>query len=110
MCGDGTIDGNGLKAWKAFWLRREWNGKCTNKDEQRPRLVYISNCKNVLVANLNMQNSHYWTNHIYKSNHVKYLSAVFFSPAEPIQAPSTDAIDIDVCSDFLSEELLYGGK
>lgn len=101
MCGDGTIDGNGLKAWKAFWLRREWNGKCTNKDEQRPRLVYISNCKNVLVANLNMQNSHYWTNHIYKSNHVKYLNCRIFSTAEPIQAPSTDAIDIDVCSDFL---------
>ncbi len=48
-----------------------------------------------------MQNSHYWTNHIYKSNHVKYLSCHIFSPAEPTQAPSTDAIDIDVCSDFL---------
>ena len=40
MCGPGTIDGNGLRAWRAFWLRRAWNPKCTNKDEQRPRLVY----------------------------------------------------------------------
>ena len=23
MCGKGTIDGNGLKSWRAFWLRRE---------------------------------------------------------------------------------------
>ncbi len=101
MCGPGTIDGNGLRSWKAFWLRREWNPQCTNKDEQRPRLVYISNSQNVLVAGLRLQNSHFWTNHIYKSHHVKYLYCRIFSPAEPVKAPSTDAIDIDVCSDFL---------
>lgn len=101
MCGSGTIDGNGLKSWKAFWLRRAWNPQCTNKDEQRPRLVYISNSRNVLVADLHLQNSHFWTNHIYKSHHVKYLNCRIFSPAKPVKAPSTDAIDIDVCSDFL---------
>ncbi len=101
MCGPGTIDGNGLRSWKAFWLRRQWNPQCTNKDEQRPRLVYISNSQNVLVAGLNFQNSHFWTNHIYRSNHVKYLNCRIFSPMSPVKAPSTDAIDIDVCSDFL---------
>ena len=101
MCGKGTIDGNGLRAWKAFWLRRIWNPECTNKDEQRPRLVYISNCKNVLVAQLHLQNSHYWTNHIYKSDHVKYIGCTIFSPASPVKAPSTDAIDIDACTDVL---------
>ncbi len=101
MCGPGTIDGNGLKAWKAFWLRRTWNPKCTNKDEQRPRLVYISNCTNVIVADLHLQNSHFWTNHIYKSSHVKYLNCKIFAPASPVKAPSTDAIDIDACTDFL---------
>lgn len=101
MCGPGTIDGNGLRAWKAFWLRRSWNSKCTNKDEQRPRLVYISNSQNVLVADLKLQNSHFWTNHIYRCNHVKYLNCRIFSPAEPVKAPSTDALDIDVCEDVL---------
>ena len=101
MCGPGTIDGNGLRSWKAFWLRREWNPKCTNKDEQRPRLVYLSNCKNVLVAELNLQNSHYWTNHLYRCEHVKYIGCRIFSPAKPVKAPSTDAIDIDVCTDVL---------
>jgi len=101
MCGPGTIDGNGLRSWKAFWLRRSWNPKCTNKDEQRPRLVYISNCKNVIVADLRLQNAHFWTNHIYKSDHVKYINCRIFSPASPVKAPSTDAIDIDVCTDFL---------
>lgn len=101
MCGKGTIDGNGLKSWKAFWLRRSWNPKCTNKDEQRPRLVYISNSSNVLVADLHLQNSHFWTNHIYKSHHIKYLNCTVFSPESPVKAPSTDAIDIDVCTDVL---------
>ena len=101
MFGPGTIDGNGLRSWKAFWLRRKWNNKCTNKDEQRPRLVYISNCKNVLIANLHLINSHFWTTHIYKCDHVKYLNCYIFSPVKPVRAPSTDAIDIDVCTDVL---------
>lgn len=101
MCGPGTIDGNGLQAWKAFWLRRQWNPNCTNKDEQRPRLVYISNSRNVLVADLHLKNSQFWTNHIYKCDHVKFLNCHIFSPKEPVKAPSTDAIDIDVCSDVL---------
>lgn len=101
MCGPGTIDGNGLRSWKAFRLRRRWNPKCTNKDEQRPRLVYLSDCKNVLIANLNLQNSHFWTTHIYRCHHIKYINCRIFSPAGPVRAPSTDAIDIDVCTDVL---------
>lgn len=101
MSGPGTIDGNGLKSWKAFWLRRTWNPQCTNKDEQRPRLVYISNSKNVLIADLHLQNSHFWTTHMYKCSHVKYINCTITSPAAPIKAPSTDAIDLDVCTDVL---------
>lgn len=101
MCGGGTIDGNGLRSWKAFWQRRAWNPQCTNKDEQRPRLVYISNCSNVLIADLHLQNAHFWTTHIYKCHHVKYINCNIFSPEEPVKAPSTDAIDIDVCTDVL---------
>lgn len=101
MCGPGTIDGNGLRSWKAFWLRRTWNRQCTNKEEQRPRLVYLSNCKNVMIADLNLQNSHYWTTHLYQCERVKYINCRIFSPAAPVKAPSTDAIDIDVCTDVL---------
>lgn len=101
LCGPGTIDGNGLRSWKSFWLRRSWNPQCTNKDEQRPRLVYLSGCKNVLIADLHLQNAHFWTTHIYKCDHVKYINCHIFSPAAPVKAPSTDAIDIDVCTDVL---------
>lgn len=99
--GKGTIDGNGLKSWKSFWIRREWNPGCTNKDEQRPRLIYISNCNNVLISGLKLKNSHFWTTHFYRCRYVKIIGCNIFSPVSPVAAPSTDAIDVDVCSDML---------
>lgn len=101
MCGKGTIDGNGSRAWKAFWKRREWNPNCTNKDEQRPRLVFLSNCKNAWIADLRLQNSPFWTNHIYQCTRVKFIGCYIFAPKAPVPAPSSDAIDIDVCTDVL---------
>ena len=101
LFGPGTIDGNGLRSWKAFWHRRAWNAKCTNKDEQRPRLVYISNSRHVTVAGLHLQNAAYWTNHLYRCQYVKYLDCTIDSPYVPVKAPSTDAIDLDVCADVL---------
>lgn len=107
MFGEGIIDGNGEKAWKAFWQRREWNPACTNKDEQRPRLVYFSNCKNVFVSGLTFQNSHFWTNHLYKCKFVKYLDCRITAPSKPIAAPSSDGIDIDVCEDVLIKNCYF---
>ncbi len=97
--GKGTVDGNGMRAWKAFWTRKKWNPACTNKDEQRPRLLYISNSKNVLVTGVRLQNSHFWTNHIYKCDHVRFLDCTIYAPSEPLGAPSSDAIDVDACCD-----------
>ena len=99
--GEGTIDGNGLRSWKDAWLRWTWNKNGTNKDVQRARLVYISNCKNVIISGVTLQNSQFWTTHLYRSLHVKYLDCRILSPVEPVKAPCTDAIDIDVCTDVL---------
>lgn len=101
VSGEGTIDGNGMRYWKAFWLRRTWNPQCTNKDEMRPRLVFISNCKNVQLDGLHLMNSAFWTTHIYRCENVKYLNLRITSPAVPVKAPSTDAIDIDACRNVL---------
>ncbi len=101
ICGGGAIDGNGLRAWKAFWLRRQWNPACTNKDEQRPRLVYVSRSSHVTIAGVTLRNAAFWTNHLYRCDHVKILDCVIYSPAEPVRAPSTDAIDLDACRDVL---------
>ncbi len=104
ISGRGTIDGNGFTYWKHFWERRTWNPKCTNKDEQRPRLVYISNSKNVQIENVHLQNSPFWTTHIYNSENVKLLRLYIYSPAKPVKAPSTDAIDLDVVKNILVKD------
>jgi hypothetical protein len=101
ISGQGTLDGNGLRYWKAFWLRREFNPNCTNMDELRPRLLYISNSKNVQISGIKLINSPFWTTHFYKCENVKLLDLYIYSPKEPVKAPSTDAVDIDACKNFL---------
>ena len=108
ITGKGTIDGNGLPYWQEFWIRRQWNPQCTNKDAQRPRLTYISNSKNVTIQDVHLINSPFWTNHIYKSHHIRFLNCYIYAPTENIWAPepkrggpSTDAIDIDACADVM---------
>lgn len=119
ITGTGTIDGNGLNYWQEFWIRRQWNPQCTNKDAQRPRLVYISNSKNITVQDVRLINSPFWTNHLYRCDHVRYLDCYIYAPTEGIfderarergsegarepdhGAPSSDAIDLDVCHDVL---------
>ena len=101
ITGRGTIDGNGFRYWQEFWIRRQWNPRCTNKDEQRPRLTYISNCRNVTVQDVRLENSPFWTNHVYKSDHVRYLDLYIYSSTTGVKGPSTDAIDIDACHDVL---------
>ncbi len=104
ISGKGTIDGNGYTFWKHFWERRSWNPQCTNKDEQRPRLVYISNSKNVQIDGVKLQNSAFWTTHIYNSENVKLLRLHIYSPEKPVKAPSTDAIDLDVVKNVLVKD------
>ena len=126
--GGGTIDGCGLRFWEEFWVRRVFNPQCTNVDAMRYRLVYISNSQNVTVQDVRLINSPFWTNHLYRCHHARYLSCYIWSPTSGIGAygdkshggPSTDAIDLDVCHDVLINDcymsvnddavVLKGGK
>ncbi len=104
ISGNGIIDGNGLKYWKAFWQRREENPKCTNLEVSRPRLVFIWKSNDVQLQDVHLRNSGFWSSHYYQCNNVKILGLRITSPHEPIKAPSTDAIDIDVCSNVLIKD------
>ncbi len=97
ISGQGIIDGNGLRYWRAFWLRRAWNPQCTNKDEQRPRLIFLQHCRNVELSGLWLKDSPFWTTHLYQCEYARLLNLRITSPAAPVKAPSTDAIDIDAC-------------
>ncbi len=101
ISGQGIIDGNGLNYWKAFWQRRKENPNCTNLEVSRPRLVFIWKSDGVQVQDVTLQNSGFWTSHYYQCKNIKILNVRITAPHEPIKAPSTDAIDLDVCSNVL---------
>ncbi|MBO9618725.1 MAG: exopolygalacturonase [Niabella sp.] len=104
ISGSGTINGNGLNYWKAFWLRRQWNPKCTNMDEQRPRLLFVSNSKNVQVSGVQLLNSPFWTSHYYKCENLKIIGVQIragTNNGSDVRAPSSDGIDLDVCQNVL---------
>lgn len=97
ITGPGTIDGNGLKFWEAFWQRRKENPKCTNLEVSRPRMLFIWGCDSVNIKNVKLHNAGFWTTHLYQCNNVLIDGCDIRSPHEPVPAPSTDAVDIDVC-------------
>lgn len=101
ISGKGTIDGNGWRFWKAFWARRKENPKCTNLEVSRPRLVFVWNSNNVQIQDVKLINSGFWTTHFYKCNNVKMLDTYIFSPHKGVKAPSTDAVDLDICTNVL---------
>lgn len=101
LSGEGKINGNGLRFWKSFWLRRQVNPQCTNLEELRPRLIYIADSKNVQLSGVRLENSPLWTTHLYRCENVKLLNLSIFAPHSPVKAPSSDAIDIDVCKNVL---------
>lgn len=101
LSGEGKINGNGLRFWKSFWLRRQVNPQCTNLEELRTRLIYIADSKNVQLSGVRLENSPFWTTHLYRCENVKLLNLSIFAPHSPVKAPSSDAIDIDVCKNVL---------
>ncbi len=101
LTGKGCINGNGARYWRSFWLRRQVNPKCTNLEELRPRLVFIADSEDVQVTGLHLVNSPFWTTHLYRCRNVKLMGLHIFAPAKPVKAPSSDAIDIDVCTNVL---------
>ncbi len=99
--GPGTIDGNGLQFWKAFWAHRDSLQKVgkssTNLEVHRPRLLFIWGCDKVTIQQVKLHNSGFWTTHLYQCTNVLIEGCDIRSPFRPVKAPSTDGVDIDVC-------------
>ena len=119
--GNGTIDGNGYVFWEEMKIRWRWNNQATNKDGQRPRLVHISESRNVTVQDVHIKDSPFWTCHSYRSDHLRFLGLCITSPTEgSVVGYSTDAIGLDNCHDVLVKDcymsvsddavVLKGGK
>lgn len=97
ISGSGTLDGNGLPYWKAFWARRKENPACTNLEVRRPRMIGISNSSDITIEGIHLRNSAFWNIHLYKCRKVKVYGVDIYAPERPVRAPSSDGIDLDAC-------------
>jgi len=102
VSGGGTIDGNGLKFWKEFRTRKDSmkaiGQECTNLEVHRPRLIFIQHSNHITISGMKLRNSGFWTTHLYKCNNILIENTDIRSPFRPVGAPSTDAMDLDVCA------------
>ena len=120
ISGEGTIDGSGQPWWDVVADRRKRNVKepqtelersfaALNPDYKsqpgggggrdyqfmRPPLIQIKNSRNVVIADVNIINSPFWTIHPLFSDGVIIRNV---SIKNPYEAPNTDGIDIESSS------------
>lgn len=105
ITGKGIINGNAARFWDEFWALRAERAKigksCTNLEVRRPRLVFLWGCDNLRIADVQLRNSAFWTTHLYECQNVLIENATIYAPTKPVKAPSSDAIDLDVCRDVV---------
>jgi polygalacturonase len=99
ISGGGTIDGNGKKWWDKYWtLRKEYEPKglrwASDYDAERVRPMVIWKSSDVMIENLSLKRSGFWTVQIVYSEHVT-VNKIKISDNE---GPSTDGVDIDSSS------------
>ncbi|WP_434036501.1 glycoside hydrolase family 28 protein [Formosa sp. 4Alg 33] len=98
--GDGIVDGQGKVFWDYYWkLRNEdyeprglrW---IVDYDARRPRTILISDAKNVVLKDLQLQKAGFWTVQVLYS---EYITVDGLTIRNNIggHGPSTDGIDID---------------
>lgn len=85
--GEGTINGN---ASKENW----WKNPKVMNIAFRPRLFFISGCRNITLQGMKFCNSPSWTLHPYFSNDLRFIGVTVENPAD---SPNTDGLDPESC-------------
>ena len=94
ITGKGMLEGSGQAFWQLFWKRLATDSKTKNLDVERPRLMFIDTCTNVVISGITLKDSGFWNMHLYRCREVLVENVTITAP---IGAPSTDGIDIDSC-------------
>lgn len=108
IVGEGLINARGKPFWDRYWTmrREEYEPKglrwIVDYDCKRPRTLLVSNCSNVTVQGITLQQAAFWTIHILYSRHVTVDGVVIRNNVDG-HGPSTDGIDIDSSSFVLVE-------
>jgi polygalacturonase len=106
ITGQGTLDGQGALWWDAHRknaaMRRD-AGLVDREPENpagsplqwpRPRMIYLSKCKNILVRGLTLVNSPSWNIHPVLCENMRIDGVSIINPSD---SPNTDGIDPDSC-------------
>ncbi|CAN1136211.1 Probable polygalacturonase [Linum perenne] len=91
---NGTIDGQGETWWKKY------RQKLLN--HTRGPLVQIMFSSDIVITNITLRNSPFWTLHPYDCKNVTIRNVTILAPI--FQAPNTDGIDPDSCEDMIIED------
>ncbi|XP_030496722.2 probable polygalacturonase [Cannabis sativa] len=90
---NGTIDGQGKMWWELWWNR--------TLKYTRGHLLELMNSHNVLISNLTLLNSPFWTIHPVYCNNVVIKNMTILAP---LNAPNTDGIDPDSSTNVCIED------
>lgn len=91
ITGEGTIDGNAsFDTW--------WHEPKVKRIAWRPRTIFLSNCKNVLVEGITVKNSPSWTIHPLRCKNMKFIGLNIENPKD---SPNTDGLNPESCDNVL---------
>ena len=96
ITGEGTIQGGGQPFWDAFRNAHNADHKTKNLDIKRPRNIFISDSKDVVISGVSLRQSGFWNLHLFRCHDVLVKNVDIRTPHH---APSTDGIDLDSCQD-----------
>ncbi|HBO35260.1 MAG TPA: polygalacturonase [Sphaerochaeta sp.] len=85
ITGQGVLDG---EASFENWWKDE--GRIKIGGAFRPRMIFLNNCKHILIQGLTIQNSPAWNLHPYFSEDTKWINLTVLNPKV---SPNTDGID-----------------
>ncbi|PHT42918.1 hypothetical protein CQW23_16943 [Capsicum baccatum] len=91
---NGTINGQGQAWWKKYKQRLLNN--------TRGPLVQIMWSNDIVISNVTLRDSPFWTLHPYDCKNVTMKNVTILAPI--FDAPNTDGIDPDSCEDMLIED------
>jgi polygalacturonase len=86
--GEGVVNGD---ASRKDW----WENPKVMRGAFRPRLFFISHCRNITLQGVKFCNSPSWTLHPYFSENLHFLGITVENPAD---SPNTDGLDPESCT------------
>ncbi|KJE90565.1 polygalacturonase [Capsaspora owczarzaki ATCC 30864] len=94
--GQGVIDGNGMGWWAAH--------RASNLTYTRGHLVELMYTTDIMLVNVELRNSPFWTIHPYSSTNVLVSNVTINNP---LDSPNTDGCDPDSCNQVVIQNCVF---